>query len=81
MPGFEAVSNYGMVAPPKTPAALIRRLNDETLRVLASPDAKEKLQNAGIEVIGSSPEGLLKQMKTDTLVLGKVIRAAKIRID
>jgi tripartite-type tricarboxylate transporter receptor subunit TctC len=81
LPGFEAVSNYGMVAPAKTPAALIRRLNDETLRVLASPDAKEKLQNAGIEVIGSSPEGLLKQMKTDTLVLGKVIRAAKIRLD
>jgi len=35
----------------------------------------------GFEVIASSPEGLLKQMKTDTLVLGKVIRAAKIRID
>ena len=81
LPGFEAVSNYGMVAPAKTPAALIRRLNEETLRALASPDAKEKLQNAGIEVIGSPPEGLLKQMKTDTLVLGKVIKAAKIRLD
>ena len=81
LPGFEAISTYGMVAPAKTPVPLIRRLNDETLRVLASPEAKEKLQNAGVEVIASPPEGLLKQMKRDTLVLGKVIKAAKIRID
>ena len=81
LPGFEAVSNYGMVAPARTPAPLVRRLNNETLRVLAASDAKEKLRNAGIEVIGSSPEGLSKQMKTDTLLLGKVIRAAKIRLD
>ena len=81
LPGFEATSNYGMVAPAKTPAALIKRLNEETRRVLAQPEVKEKLQNGGIEVIASSPEGLLKQMRTDTLVLGKVIRAAKIRLD
>ena len=81
LPGYEAVSTYGMVAPAKTPAALIRRLNEETVRVLTSPDVKEKLLSTGIEVIASSPEGLVKQMKTDTLVLGKVIRAAKIRLD
>lgn len=81
LPGYEAISTYGMVAPAKTPAALIKRLNEETVRVLTSPDVKEKLLSTGVEVIASSPEGLVKQMKADTLVLGKVIRAAKIRLD
>jgi tripartite-type tricarboxylate transporter receptor subunit TctC len=81
LPGFEAVSTYGMVAPPKTPATLIRRLNEETVRVLQSADVRERLFNGSIEVIGTPPEGLMAQMKSDTATLGKVIKAARIRID
>jgi tripartite-type tricarboxylate transporter receptor subunit TctC len=81
LPGYEAVSTYGMVAPARTPSILIRRLNEEAVWVLQSADAKEKLFNASIEVIGSSPEGLMAQMNSDTAKLGKVIRAAHIRLD
>jgi tripartite-type tricarboxylate transporter receptor subunit TctC len=81
LPGYEAISTYGMFAPAKTSATLIRRLNEETVRVLTSPDVQEKLLSSGVEVIASEPEGLVKQMKSDTVVLGKVIRAAKIRVD
>jgi tripartite-type tricarboxylate transporter receptor subunit TctC len=70
-----------MFAPAKTPATLIRRLNEETVRVLTSPDVQETLLTSGVEVIASAAEGLVKQMKSDTVVLGKVIRAAKIRVD
>jgi hypothetical protein len=52
-----------------------------TVRVLTSPEAREKLLSTGVEVIASSPEGLVKQMKADTVTLGKVIRAANIRLD
>jgi tripartite-type tricarboxylate transporter receptor subunit TctC len=81
LPGYEAVSAYGMVGPAKMPPMLTRRLNEASVQVLQSTDVKEKLFGAGIEVIASSPEGLLAQMKTDTVTLGKVIKAAKIRID
>jgi tripartite-type tricarboxylate transporter receptor subunit TctC len=81
LPGFEGVSTYGMVAPARTPAALVRRLNAEAVAVLHSADVKEKLFSVGIDAIGSSPEGLRAQMEADTAKLGKVIRAAKIRID
>jgi tripartite-type tricarboxylate transporter receptor subunit TctC len=81
LPGYEAVSTYGMVAPARTPATLIKRLNEETVRVLQSADVKEKLFNGSIEVIGSSPEALMAQMKSDTAKLGKVIKAAKIRME
>jgi tripartite-type tricarboxylate transporter receptor subunit TctC len=70
-----------MVAPARTPATLIKRLNEETVRVLQSADVKEKLFNGSIEVIGSSPEALMAQMKSDTAKLGKVIKAAKIRME
>ena len=70
-----------MVVRAKTPASLIRRLNEEAVRAVISTEVKEKLLAAGIEVIASPPEGLLKQMKSDVIVLGKVIRTAKIRLD
>jgi tripartite-type tricarboxylate transporter receptor subunit TctC len=81
LPGFEGVSTYGMVAPANTPAILIKRLNEETVRVLQSPEIKERLFSASVESIGSSPEGLRAQMQSDTAKLGRVIKAAKIRID
>jgi tripartite-type tricarboxylate transporter receptor subunit TctC len=81
LPGYEAVAMYGVFAPAKTPALLVKRLNQEIVRVLERADVKERLLNLSIEVIGSSPEGLLAQMKSDMNKLGKVIRAAGIRAE
>ena len=81
LPGFESTATFGMFAPAKTPAPLIRRLNDETVRAVTSPEVRGKLLAAGIEVIASSPEGLVKQIRRDLVVQGKVIRSANIRLD
>ena len=81
LPGYEGVAFFGMFAPAGVPAALIRRLNAETVQVLQSPEVRERLFNAGMGVIAGSPAGLLSQMKSDTAKLGKVIRAANIRLD
>ena len=81
LPGYEAISSYGMFAPAGTAASLIRRLNDETVRVIHDAEVKEKLFASGIDAIGSTPDGLRAQIASDTVKLGKVIRAAKIRID
>jgi len=81
LPGFEAVATFGMFTPARTPSAIIHRLNEETVRVVTSAALREKLLGAGIDVVASPPEGLMKQMKTDLVVIGRVIRAAKIRLD
>jgi len=81
LPGYEAVATYGMFAPAKTPAALVKRLNEETVRVLGTAEVKERLLSTNIEAIGSSPDGLLDQMNSDRARLGKVIKAAHIRVD
>lgn len=79
LPGYEVVAILGMFAPAKTPASLIKRLNQEIVRVLNTADVKQKLFNTGIEVVGSSPEKLSAMMKSEIARLGKVIKEAGIR--
>ena len=54
--GYESVGITAIFAPAKTPAAVVRQLNQEIVRVLGAPAAREQLLNPGLEVVGSSPE-------------------------
>ena len=79
--GYESVTITGVFAPAKTPPAIINRLNQEMLRVLAKSDVKEKFINTGSEVVGSTPEELLSAVKSEISRMGKVIKEAGIRND
>jgi tripartite-type tricarboxylate transporter receptor subunit TctC len=81
LPGFEAVSVYGLFAPAKTPADIIARLNQESLRVIARGDVKERFFSAGVETLGGTPEEFAATIKSDIVRWGKVIRDAGIRED
>ncbi len=81
LPGYECVAMYAVFVPAKTPAALVKRLNQEIVRVLNRPDIREKFLNASTEVIASSPEELAATMKSEMTRMGKVVKAAHIRID
>jgi len=79
VPGYEEVTNNVVFAPAKTPAALIKRLNQEIVRVLNQAEVKERFFTAGVETIGSSPEGVWVAMKSELSKWAKVIRDAGIR--
>lgn len=79
LPGYEAISIYGMFAPAQTPAAIISRLNREVVRVLNAPSSKERLFSAGVEGVGSSPEQLTAAIKADIAKWGKLIKDLGIR--
>jgi tripartite-type tricarboxylate transporter receptor subunit TctC len=79
LPGYESSSPFGMFAPAKTPAALIERLHQEFVRALNRSDVKERLFNAGVEVVGGSPAQLAATMKSEMARWGKLIREARIR--
>jgi tripartite-type tricarboxylate transporter receptor subunit TctC len=81
LPGYEWGSMFVMFAPARTPAAIISRLNQETVRLLKQSDVKEQLINAGVEAVGSSPEELAAKMKSEIARLTKVIKHAGIRGD
>jgi tripartite-type tricarboxylate transporter receptor subunit TctC len=81
LPGYESVSYLALFAPAGTPASIVSRLNLEIVRVLERPDVKDKLLAAGIETVGSSPEGLVATVNAEIARMGKVIKAAGIRAD
>ena len=79
VPGFSIVPVTGIWAPIKTPAAIITRLNQEILRYVRSPEAREKFLAAGIETVGNSPAEFDTIIKTEMALLGKVIKDAGIK--
>ena len=74
VPGYQAELTTGIFAPAKTPAAIITRLNREIVRVLNTADVKEKFANAGVEIVGSTPEEMSNKIKSEIVRLTKVFK-------
>ena len=81
LPGYEYISVTAMSAPAKTPEAIIKRLNQEVVRVLNSSDMKQKFLDSGIEALSSSPEELAATIKSDIAKIGKLVKDAGIRVE
>ena len=81
LPGYETVGITGIYAPAKTPPAIITRLNREIVRFVNQPDAKEKLLNAGQEIVGGSPAELATTMKSEMTKWARLIKEARITAD
>ncbi len=77
-PGFEATAWYGVLATARTPKAIVNRLHGEIVRALALPDVKERLNNVGFELVGSTPDEFAAFIKSEITKWTKVVRAAKI---
>ena len=78
LPGYAIESNQIVLAPAKTPDAIVKRLHFEIVRYLNLTETKEKFFNAGTEVVGGSPEQLAAAMKSEIARMGKVIKDAGI---
>jgi tripartite-type tricarboxylate transporter receptor subunit TctC len=81
LPGYESAQMNVVFAPVKTPEAIIHRLNQEIVRFLRTAEAKERFFNAGVEVVGSTPEELAATMRSDVARWSKVIKEAGIKAD
>ena len=81
LPGYESVNYTGLFVPARTPANIIRRLNEESVRALSRADVKEKLANIGAEVVANMPEQAATTIKSEMTRMGKVIKDAGIRAD
>ena len=77
--GYDANTNGGMLAPAGTPKPIIARLNAEINAILKMPDVRAKLEAAGIEIQGGTPEDYAALIKSDLVKWGKVIQEAGIK--
>ena len=79
--GYEVVGLQGLFAPAKTPAAIIKRLNQEVVLYLNQPNVKQRILDSGEEVVGSSAAEFAAKVKAEMARMGKVIKDAGIKAD
>ena len=79
--GFETSAWLGLVAPTGTPDPIVRRLNAEVTKMLASEDFRKKLFDLGITPLASTPESFAAFARSETIKWGEVIRHANITVD
>jgi tripartite-type tricarboxylate transporter receptor subunit TctC len=78
---FVVNSWVGLLAPAKTPKAIVERLNTALTEALKDPTVREKLMVMGIEATPGSPEDFGEQMRKDLERYAEVVKAAGIRIE
>ena len=79
LPGFEAGSTFGLLAPTGTPKDIVSKLNQETVKLLALPEVKEQLLNQGAYAAITTPEQAAARIHEEVEMWAKVIREAGIK--
>ena len=81
IPGFESAAWFGVVAPPKTPKAIVDKLNADINEALRDPEVKRRLAQLSSDVVGGSPDETARYMREEVERWAKVIKAANIKVD
>jgi tripartite-type tricarboxylate transporter receptor subunit TctC len=78
VPGFDVSSWYGLLAPAKTPPAIVQKMNADAVAVLREPEVRKRLEGLGLEVVGSTPQEFAAFLKAQMDKWGPVIKEAGI---
>lgn len=81
VPGFEAATWLGLLAPAGTPAAVVSWLNKEVVAVLESPSVKTKLTAQGFTPKPMTPEAFRKFIQDETVKFADLIKSNNITIE
>lgn len=79
-PGYEVIGWFGWLAPTGTPNAIVTRLNAEIVKVLRTPEVRERLLSQSTEPVGNSPAEFAALMKSERDKWARVIRDANISL-
>jgi tripartite-type tricarboxylate transporter receptor subunit TctC len=78
-PGFEVTGWFGVLAPARTPRAIVAKLNDEIVRILRLPEVEQRLVAQAADPVASEPEDFAGHIAAETRKWAQVIRQAGIR--
>ncbi|MGQ0523507.1 MAG: Bug family tripartite tricarboxylate transporter substrate binding protein [Betaproteobacteria bacterium] len=81
LPGYSISQWYGLIAPAKTPSAIIDRLNKEVARAVANPKIAQQINNLDADPVSNRPDQFQAFIKSEIDKWSKVIRAANIKIE
>jgi len=80
-PGYEAILWFGLFAPAGTPADIVKKINEETGRSVATPRMRELLASQGLEIVASSPAEFTARVDREIVKWRKVILDAGIKLE
>jgi tripartite-type tricarboxylate transporter receptor subunit TctC len=80
LPGFESVAWFAIVAPPKTPKAIVDKFNADVNEALRQPEVQDRIKKLSAEIFGGTPAKAAQYMHEEVGRWDKVIKAAHIKL-
>jgi len=81
VPGFEASTWYGVLAPAETPPPIVQRLSAELVRAVHAGEVKGGLVAQGLDVAGTTPEQFAAYIRTEMVKWAKVVKASGMKVE
>lgn len=81
LPGYEVVSWQGIFAPAGTPQDVVRRLNEEIVRILKMPDVLERMEALGLEPVGNTSEEFARFQRAEIAKWARVIKESGLKAE
>jgi len=81
VPGFEATTAFGVLAPARTPLEIVNRLSQEIQRILQSAEIKERLAHQGLEAVGSTPQQYDAHIRAELAKYARIVKSAGIKLE
>ncbi len=78
--GFENLGWWALMAPSGTPTAVIEKIQRDVVKVLQSPDVRARLDQLGMDLIGSSPTEFAKQLRQESREWAKIVRERGLQV-
>ena len=79
VPGFEAKTWFGLLAPAGTPKDIVARLHRDVVKTLADEKVREQFSSRGFETVASTPEGFSAFLNEQSETAGRLVRSAGIK--
>ena len=81
VPGYEAMSWFGLLAPAATPAPVLAKLSGALAKVLANPEVKKKIVDQGGEPVNETPAQFAAFIQSESVKWGKVVKSSGASLD
>ncbi len=81
LPGFEFDTWYGLFTPARTPHHVVKQISTEVARILKLPDVRERFDLRGAVARPSTHEEFNKFVNSEVDKLGKIVKAAGLKVD
>jgi len=81
LPGYEAVTWWGVLAPARTPRDIVNKIHGDIVKVLQMADTKEKLAKEAVNPGGTTPEQFSAMIQKEMAKMATIVKAANMKID